>query len=61
MLRRLEGIYKKYKVPREVHIRDVWISSGSAYSVGDDDPLYKELIDVVKFGTGKKHVHISVD
>ena len=55
------SIYKKYKVPKEVYIRHVWVGSGSSLNVGEDDPLYKELHDLVKRGTGTSHVHISAD
>ena len=61
MLRELTGIYRKYKEPREVFIKHLWIAPSSVINVLHNDDLYKELADVVYHGTWKKDVHISMD
>ena len=61
VLRELKGIYNRYRHPKEVFIRHMYVAPSSVINVLHNDPLYKELADVVYHGTWKRDVHICMD
>ena len=61
MLRELKGLWWKYEQPRPEHLKHVWIANSGTISIERPDPLYYHLIKLVKHGTSKAYVHISLD
>ena len=61
MLRELKGLWWKYEVPQPEHLRHVWVAKSGTISIEKPDPLYYQLIKLVRHGTGKAYIHISLD
>ena len=61
MLRELRGLWWKYEHPRPELMKHVWIAQSGTMSIVKPDPLYHYLVKLVKHGTGKSDVHISLD
>ena len=61
ILRELTGLYHKYKGGIHVYIKHVNVAPSSVINIESNDALYKELKDVVYYGTWKRDVHISMD
>ena len=61
MLRELNGLWYKYEHPQPEHLKHVWIAKSGTISIEKPDPLYYQLIKLVKHGTGIAYIHISLD
>ena len=61
ILRELNGLYTKYKQPKEVRIKCVRVAPSSVINIDPHDKLYRELSKIVYHGTWKLDPHISMD
>ena len=61
MLAELKGLWWKYEHPQPEHMKHVFVAKSGTISIEKPDTLYYQLIKLVKHGTGKAYIHISLD
>ena len=61
MLAELNGIWWKYHEPKAELLKHLYIANSGTIIIDKPDPVYFDLVNVVKHGTGKANIHISLD